>query len=326
VSDAVASALPLRLPADAAADLQAQADRLGCNRTALARTLLLQGLAQLEAGTEPSPAVGDAVALRRPTGGDENLTLIEAMAAKKNLATIIIKAASSFLTPSTLTPSTSSLVVRITKSDRYLLDNLMDNYSETMGNIFEKSIMLYQSIVEAGEQGGKFLMLTSHSRVRSGPGRVANKQTNSRHTGLAGNDTLNGAAGQYDNPGEYYEQVKTINFPGSNYRNTGGGGNGSHDVDHEIILAVRDQFAEEGKTPISLNRIYIKATKGLKSERVAIRASSAFIERLEDTEKRTGLSKSDLLRDGLHLYSFVKREFDKGGTAFYVGNMRVQGI
>ena len=45
------SAVPLKLPAEAAAQLQAAADRLGTSRTALGRALLLQGLAQLEAGT-----------------------------------------------------------------------------------------------------------------------------------------------------------------------------------------------------------------------------------------------------------------------------------
>ena len=45
------SPLPLKLPAEALAQLQAQADRLRCNRGALARALLLQGLEQLEAST-----------------------------------------------------------------------------------------------------------------------------------------------------------------------------------------------------------------------------------------------------------------------------------
>jgi hypothetical protein len=43
--------VPLKLPAEAAAHLQAVADRLGTSRTALGRFLLMQGLAQLEAGT-----------------------------------------------------------------------------------------------------------------------------------------------------------------------------------------------------------------------------------------------------------------------------------
>ena len=45
--------LPVKVPPVALEQLQAMADRLGCNRTALARTLLLQGLAQLQAGTTP---------------------------------------------------------------------------------------------------------------------------------------------------------------------------------------------------------------------------------------------------------------------------------
>jgi hypothetical protein len=42
------ASLPLKLPADALAQLQAQSDRLRCNRGALARTLIVRGLAQLE--------------------------------------------------------------------------------------------------------------------------------------------------------------------------------------------------------------------------------------------------------------------------------------
>jgi hypothetical protein len=46
--------LPLKLPADAVPRLQAQADRLRWNRTALGRALLLQALGQLEATAKPS--------------------------------------------------------------------------------------------------------------------------------------------------------------------------------------------------------------------------------------------------------------------------------
>lgn len=44
------TAVPLKLPQAAAAKLQAAADRLGTSRTALARALLLRGLAALQAG------------------------------------------------------------------------------------------------------------------------------------------------------------------------------------------------------------------------------------------------------------------------------------
>ena len=45
------SSLPLKLPAPTLAQLQAQADRLRCNRGALARTLIVRGLEQLEQAT-----------------------------------------------------------------------------------------------------------------------------------------------------------------------------------------------------------------------------------------------------------------------------------
>jgi hypothetical protein len=45
------ASLPLKLPADAVPRLQAQADRLRCNKTALGRTLLLRGLEELEQAT-----------------------------------------------------------------------------------------------------------------------------------------------------------------------------------------------------------------------------------------------------------------------------------
>lgn len=42
--------LPLKIPTEVLPRLQAQADRLKCNRTALGRTLLLKGLEELETG------------------------------------------------------------------------------------------------------------------------------------------------------------------------------------------------------------------------------------------------------------------------------------
>ena len=49
-------ALPLKIPAPALAQLQQQADRLGCSRSALARALLLRALADLQQAT----AAGEA--------------------------------------------------------------------------------------------------------------------------------------------------------------------------------------------------------------------------------------------------------------------------
>jgi hypothetical protein len=216
-----------------------------------------------------------------------------------DLNDIIAKAASPLFSPITRSSTRSSLVVRLTKNDKHILDNLMSDYSETMGNIFEKSIMLYRAIVEAGEQGGKLLMVTSDSR------------TETRTSGLTVNAGSRNKNGYKNFDGhEEPKQIATV----------------SRSIDQEIILAVRDQFADKDKTPISLNRTYIKATKGLKSERIAVRASSVFMNRLADMERRTGSSKSNLFRESLHLYNFIKREFDKGGADFYIGDIQVEGI
>ncbi|MFN7740951.1 MAG: hypothetical protein ACK5RA_11920 [Cyanobacteriota bacterium] len=255
-----------------------------------------------------SPSVAEHVAPGRaegsPPADDGGTPRQVGMTAMTSITTslidlndIITRAASSLFSPVAHSSTRSSVVVRLTKNDKYMLDSLISDYSETMGNIFEKSIMLYRAIVEAGEQGGKLLMITSNSR------------TQTMTSGLVANDKYWNGYKNF-NGHEEPEQIATV----------------ARSVDQEIILAVRDQFAEKGKTPISLNRTYIKATKGLKSERIAVRASSIFMDKLADTERRTGSSKSNLFRDSLHLYNFIKREFDKGGVLFYIGDTQVEGI
>jgi hypothetical protein len=49
--------LPVKIPADALPRLQAMADHLRCNRGALARALVLQGLEQLEEATTAAQGV-----------------------------------------------------------------------------------------------------------------------------------------------------------------------------------------------------------------------------------------------------------------------------
>ncbi len=258
--------------------------------------------------TEGSPPADDGgtprqVAMISSIRGDNTFNVMTSMTSITtsliDLNDIITRAASSLFSPVAHSSTRSSVVVRLTKNDKYMLDSLISDYSETMGNVFEKSIMLYRAIVEAGEQGGKLLMITSNSR------------TQTMTSGLVANDKYwNGNGYKNFNGHEEPEQIATV----------------ARSVDQEIILAVRDQFAEKGKTPISLNRTYIKATKGLKSERIAVRASSIFMDKLADTERRTGSSKSNLFRDSLHLYNFIKREFDKGGVLFYIGDTQVEGI
>jgi hypothetical protein len=96
--------------------------------------------------------------------------------------------------------------------------------------------------------------------------------------------------------------------------------------ENEAIIAVRDQFADHGKTPIRINRIYIGAPKGLKTERITIKADRTFMNSLSELENKTGLNKSSIMRDGIQLYNYVKRESEKNDVTFYVGSMRIDGI
>ncbi|MFN9623493.1 MAG: hypothetical protein ACK587_11800 [Cyanobacteriota bacterium] len=96
--------------------------------------------------------------------------------------------------------------------------------------------------------------------------------------------------------------------------------------ENEAIIAVRDQFADRGKTPIRINRIYISAPKGFKTERITIKADLVFMSNLSELEGKTGLNKSSIMRDGVQLYNYIKRESEKNDVTFYVGSMRIDGI
>lgn len=164
-----------------------------------------------------------------------------------------------------------SIALRLSNSDRKLLDRLSLDYAESLATIMSKSLRLYRGIVEAIEQGGSLLM-------------IKNSSPSGRKPSMGSSDS------------------------------------------YETIIAVREQFADKGKTPIALNRAYISASKGLKTERLAIRVNPAIAEGLADLESKTGLSKSDVLRDGIQLYNFVKREFEKPDTSFYIGDVPIKGI
>lgn len=211
----------------------------------------------------------------------------------------------------------SSMVIRLTKSDKRVLDALSSDYAESIVTIFGKSLRLYRAIVEASEEGGSLIMLKKRSlpNGRSILGRDSIITTPSynaltcitpHNLDGTGKATAARATMTTANNDDYSEYLD--------------------DRDSEAAIAVRDQFAERGKTPISLNRAYISPPKGLKVERIAIRANPVFMDGLSDLAERTGLHKSAVLRDSMHLYNFVKRRFEKGDATFYIGDIRVEGI
>jgi Ca2+-binding RTX toxin-like protein len=171
----------------------------------------------------------------------------------------------------TKTKILSSLVFRLNRADRHLIDGLSSDYAESIVTIVGKSLRLYRAIVEAVEQGGSLIMIRTPS--------------------------LSGPRPRIDSSDAY-----------------------------ETVIAVREQFADKGKTPIALNRAYIDVSKGLKTERIALRVTPAVAHGLEELECKTGLSKSTILRDSTHLYNFVKREFEGVNTSFCIGDLIVDGI
>ena len=180
-------------------------------------------------------------------------------------------------------------VIRINKADRDILDELVNNYSESIVTIMGKTTRLYRGIVNAVEQGGKLIMIkfSLPSKHISLP---------SKHIGK---DTID------DNSDDLTDDNNDI---------------------YETVIAVREQFADKGKTPIALNRAYISPSKGLKGQRIAIRVTPAITEGLLELEHKTGLSKSAILRDGMNLYAFIKRESRNPGTSFYIGDELIDGI
>jgi hypothetical protein len=171
----------------------------------------------------------------------------------------------------TKTKILSSLVFRLNKADRYLIDGLSSDYAESIVTIIGKSLRLYRAIVEAVEQGGSLIMIRTPS--------------------------LSGPRPKIDSSNTY-----------------------------ETAIAVREQFADKGKTPIAINRAYINASKGLKTERIAIRVLPVVAHGIAELECKTGLSRSTILRDSVHLYNFVKREFESPNTSFYIGDLMLDGI
>jgi hypothetical protein len=181
------------------------------------------------------------------------------------------------------------LVIRINKTDKDILDELIYNYGESIATIMGKSTRLYRGIVDAAEQGGKLIMTKSRP---------------------LGNDTLYGNDMGMGNDTIYGNDM----------------GMGNDTIFYETVIAVREQFADKKKTPIAINRVHISPSKGLKTYRIALRVTPAIMEGLLELKLKTGLSASTMLRDGMHLYGFIKRESKHSGTSFYIGDELIDGI
>jgi hypothetical protein len=226
-----------------------------------------------------------------------------------------------------------SFVVRLSKIERSTIDNLSQDFGESLVTIFTKSIRLYRAIAEAADQGGSLIMRTDKSSCSAdvedvshqfaSPSEQEIQKLNSRKSfvvsvpigGLPfGNDDLDGP-----NP-----QTALDFFP-ENQIDSNINKPLFLDI-NEAIIAVRDQFADNNLTPISLNPRYIAAPKGWKTEKVTFRTDASFANRLKILETKTGLKKSVIVRNAVQLYDFVKRKFQNKNISLYIGNTPITAI
>ncbi len=230
-----------------------------------------------------------------------------------------------------------SFVVRISQKERLLINKLSDDFGENIVTIFSKSLRLYRAIAEAADQGGSLVMTTRKSaftpaRERDPHGlsildeKAIQTQKQLKKPTDTGLDVLVSPADNSDNIAGDGRLALIAQAAASYAGDESALSSGGYFNVNEAIIAVRDQFADNGLTPIRLNPLYIVAAKGLKSERISLNIDVSFADRLQSLEKKTGLTKSSIVRDSIRLYDFVKRNFQEPGAKFFIGEIPILAI
>lgn len=201
----------------------------------------------------------------------------------------------------------SCFVVRLSRSERKNIESLNRDFGESFMTIVAKSFRLYRTIAEATNNGGSLVMSTRSIHAPGG-GELASPS----------NQSLCGSRGDTASDGFTIEEVKTIPIAGIRPKP-------SIDI-QESIIAVRDQFADNGLAPITLNPLYIHPAKGAKTDKISLKVEGEFAAKLESLVQKTGLKKSTIIRDSILLYNFVKRKFCEQGVTFYIGGTPIVAI
>jgi hypothetical protein len=68
------------------------------------------------------------------------------------------------LTPESESQEQTSFDVRLSKYERKVLDNLHKDFAESLVNIFTKSLRLYQATIDAADQGGNLVMVSTSAK------------------------------------------------------------------------------------------------------------------------------------------------------------------
>jgi hypothetical protein len=229
-----------------------------------------------------------------------------------------------------------SFDIRLTRVERKALDKLSKDFAESLVLIFTKSLRLYRATVDAADQGGSLVLIKNTTRSSNRPdsgtilttsmltnrpdipvsaNKIKSNQSSSDIFGLTGSQKAPMAA-KYSKDHQGDSPVSTLAKPtAENIANL----QTDSSLNDGAKIAARDQFAPYSITPILLNPEYFATPKGPKTERVTLRANQYFISQLDELENRTGSLKSIILRDSARLYDFVKRNFSKHDTIFYIG-------
>lgn len=228
-----------------------------------------------------------------------------------------------------------SFVVRMSKSEREVINRISRDFNENLVTIFTKSLRIYRAIAEAADQGGSLVMLTDKSGISTEDTRNHNThhlQDRAIYSYQATKKinrkiSLGASVSVVDPPFKSNDNNADDNVlneqEASNLRSINDNTNTGIS---EAIIAVRDQFADNNLTPIRLNTQYITQPKGLKSEKITLKTDATFTERIQILERKTGLKKSVIVRDSIQLYDFIKRHFNKKNVIFFIGGTRIEAV
>ena len=234
--------------------------------------------------------------------------------------------------------SQRALVVRLTKSERKLIEELSRDSTETFVAIFTKSIRLYRATVEAAIKGGSLVMLTDKSinNISGIEGVLSSGLDGSTNSGISSRrhlpkdflatEALTGPALSHATVADLDNPVAAGCFAIPTPQKRAITGTGSPSNLSREIIASRYQFADTWLTPISLNPHYMPPLKGWRDQKVTLKADSAFFDLLADLGEKTGLKKSVVIRDSIRLYEFVKRKYSELGVSFFVGDIPIVSI
>jgi len=207
-----------------------------------------------------------------------------------------------------------SFDVRMNKSEKEVVNKLSRDFGESIVTIITKSLRIYRAISEAAGEGGSLVMVTRKSGLSPGSNGIY-------HGSTVPDEQL------IQEPYLISLKSPVTRMSVANRPSSGGTPLATTlSMAAEAIIAVRDQFADNGLIPIRLNAQYITPPKGPKNVKITIKVDTLFNERILLLEQRTGLSKSAIVRDSIQLYDFVKRKFYNKDISFFIGGTPITAV